>query len=129
MNWGRAQVEAASKCAIDTQMSIVELNNVPEICYGGEGENGVLHFIIENGPNIDIEELQLSIIGAKSAYNVLIKESVQVGFSLVQDIPYDLNAYGSIRRVKISPKIVLYPGEDSILCPEQAIILENIRNC
>ena len=129
MNWGRAQVEAASKCSIDTQMSIVELNSVPEICYGGSGENGVLHFIIENGPNIDIDELQLSVIGAKSAYNLEIKESVQQGYSLVKDIPYNFNEFGSIRRIKIIPKVILYPGDEPILCPEQSIILENIRSC
>ena len=129
MNWGRAQVEAASKCAIDIELDVVELNEIPELCFSGAGEDGVLHFIIENGPNIDIEELQLSVIGTKNVLNMRIDERVEIGFSLLKDIPYNFNEFGEIRQVRIIPKINLYPEEDPILCPEQAIVLDNIRSC
>jgi hypothetical protein len=129
MNWGRAQVEAASKCAIDTGIMIVKLNNIPEICYAGTGQAGYVHFIVENGPNIDVDAIQIRIIGAKGIYNTEIKEQIKIGFSLLKDIPYDFDKFGNIRQVKISPKVVLYPGEDSLLCPEQAIVLEDIRSC
>ena len=65
MNWGRAQVEAASKCAVNIQLDVVKLNNIPEICQAGAGEQGYLHFIVENGVNIDVEALQIRIIGTK----------------------------------------------------------------
>ena len=129
MNWGRAQVEAASKCAINTGLKIVELNNIPEICYAGAGEKGYIHFIVENGPNIDVEALQVRVIGTEKIYNTEIKETIKVGYSLLKDIPYDFNRFGNIRQIKISPKIVLYPGEDPILCPEQAITIGEIRSC
>ena len=129
MNWGRAQVEAASKCAIDTGISVVELNNIPEICYAGAGEKGYIHFIVENGPNIDIEVLQIGIIGTKNVYNAEIKEKIQAGYSLLKDIPYNCDKVGNIRQIKLTPKISLYPGEDPILCPEQAIVIGEIRSC
>ena len=129
MNWGRAQVEAASKCAVDTGLTIVELNQIPEICYAGAGEKGYIHFIVENGPNIDVEKLQITVIGAKKIYNTEIEDSIKKGNSLLKDIPYDFDKFGDIRQIKICPKVVLYPGEDSILCPEQAIVFENIRSC
>ena len=129
MNWGRAQVEAASKCTIDTGLTVVELNNIPEICYAGAGEKGYIHFIVENGPHIDIAALQIRVIGTKKVYNTEIKEPIQVGYSLLKDIPYNFNQFGKIRQIKISPKVILYPDEAPILCPEQAIIIEDIRSC
>jgi len=129
MNWGRAHVEAASKCAVNTGLSIVKLNNIPEICYAGEGEDGYIHFIVENGPNVDIEALQLRIIGKKEIYNIGIKEKIPKGHSLLKDIPYNFNEFGSIRQIKITPKIMLYPEEEPILCPEQALVTGEIRSC
>ncbi|MEE9524995.1 MAG: hypothetical protein V3V78_00115, partial [Candidatus Woesearchaeota archaeon] len=129
MNWGRAQVEAASKCAVETGFNIVELNNIPEICYAGTGENGFLHFIVENGPSIDIQTLQLRIIGTQKVYNTEIKEKILKGHSLLKDMPYDFSEFGSIRQIKITPRITLYPNEDPILCPEQSVVIGEIRSC
>lgn len=129
MNWGRAQVEAASKCAVDTGLSIVELNNIPEMCYSGAGENGMIHFIVENGVNIDIEGIQIRVIGTKKVFNLDIPDNIQTGYSLLKDIPYSFTEFGEIRQIKLSPKVILYPGEDPILCPEQALVLENVRSC
>jgi len=129
MNWGRAQVEAASKCSVDIGMKIVELNNIPEICYSGKGADGYIHFIVENGPNIDVTGLQIRVVGTRNIYNTEINEQIKAGYSLMRDMPYDFNQFGGIRQVKISPKVILYPGESAILCPEQAIIAENIRSC
>ncbi len=129
MNWGRAQVEAASKCAVDTGLSIVKLNNIPEICYAGKGENGYVHFIVENGPSVDLEGLQLRIIGTENVYNLEIKESIPKGNSLLKDISYDFDEFGDIRQIKITPKIMLYPEEKPILCPEQALVTGEIRSC
>ncbi|MBD3355224.1 hypothetical protein GF361_04535 [Candidatus Woesearchaeota archaeon] len=129
MNWGRAHVEAASKCAVDTGLSIVNLNNIPEICYAGKGEKGYVHFIVENGPSVDLEGLQLRIIGTKNVYNLEIKENIPKGNSLLKDIPYNFDGFGDIRQIKITPKIMLYPEEKPILCPEQALVTGEIRSC
>jgi hypothetical protein len=62
-------------------------------------------------------------------YNFEIKEMIPKGFSLMKDVPYNFNEYGKIRQLKITPKILLYPNEDPILCPEQAIVIGEIRSC
>lgn len=129
MNWGRSQIEAASTCAIDIGFHMIELNNIEEICYAGRGTEGYIHFIVENGPSIDIEGVQLSIIGSKKIYNLELKDKIKTGYSLLKDIPYDFDNFGSIRQIKISPKIILYEGESTLLCPEQALTIENIRSC
>ena len=129
MNWGRAHIEAASVCTIDTGLKIVELNKIPELCYSGRGSNGYIHFIVENGPKIGIESIQLNVIGKKGVYNAEIKEKINIGHSLLKDVPYNFDEFGDIRQIKILPKIILYPGEPAILCPEQAVSMENIRSC
>jgi len=129
MNWGKGQVEAASKCPADAGLKIVELNNIPEICYAGTGENGYIHFIVENGPRLDIGGIQMTVIGTKKVYNVNIKKPVKMAHSILRDIPHDFNEFGDIRQVKIYPKISISPGEDPVLCTDQAIVLDKIRSC
>ncbi|MBR9691501.1 hypothetical protein GOV06_01830 [Candidatus Woesearchaeota archaeon] len=129
MNWGRAQVEAASKCAVNIGIDVIELNNIPEVCYAGSGEEGYIHFIIENGPNIDVKALHIRVIGKKGVYNAEIIETIPMGYSLLKDLPYNFDKFGEIRQIKISPKVILYEGEEPILCPEQAVVLGNIRSC
>ena len=129
MNWGRSQVEAASTCAVNIGFTVVELNEIQEVCYAGRGADGYIHFIVENGPSIDIDGIQLSIIGTKKIYNLELKDKIKTGYSLLKDIPYDFDNFGDIRQIKILPKIVLYEGEDALLCAEQALVLEDIRSC
>lgn len=129
MNWGRAQLEAGAKCAIDTEMTLVELNNAPQICYG-PGENGFVKFIVENGVNVDIESLQLRIIGTQKVYiSELAESSIEKGYTLMKTVPYNSGIFGDIKQIKITPKIVVYPEEGSILCPEQAIVAEDVKEC
>jgi hypothetical protein len=130
MNWGRAQLEAGAKCSIDTEMNIVTLNGIPQVCYSGSAENGFVKFILENGANTDIETIQIRIIGSKEVYLQELSDSaIEKGYTLQKIVPYNFDLFGGIRQVKLAPKIIIYPEEPSLLCPEQAIILENINPC
>ena len=130
MNWGRAQLETSAKCAIDTEMKVVVLNSIPQICYSGSGEEGLIRFIVENGANIDIHSVQLRAIGSKEIYTVeLANSGVKKGDALMKIVPYNYNLFGDIRQIKITPKIVIYPGEPSILCSEQALTIERVKEC
>lgn len=130
MNWGRAQLEAGSKCAINTEMSFVELNNVPQICYSGSGENGIIKLIVENGVNTDITSLQLRVIGSNKLYMSELADSyIETGYTLMKIVPYNFKMFGDIKQVKVTPKITLYPEEGAILCPEQSLVIEDIKEC
>lgn len=130
MNWGRAHLEVGAKCAIDTEMKIVLLNNIPQICYAGSGESGYVSFIVENGVNIDIKAIQFRAIGKKQVYTTeLADSSIEKGYTLMKTVPYNFDLFGDIRQIKLTPKIMVYPEEPSILCTEQALILEDIREC
>jgi len=130
MNWGRATLEENAKCAIDTKMKLLYLNNEPQICYGGNNENGAIHFIVENGASIEVEKLHFRVIGEKGVVTEELSGSnIDVASSTIQDVPYDFNKNGDIRQVKITPMLVLYPQEPPLLCTEQGIIVESPKPC
>ncbi|MBW2966354.1 hypothetical protein KY342_04590 [Candidatus Woesearchaeota archaeon] len=130
MSWGRAQLEDASYCPITIGLKIIELNQQPQICHAGSGENGVITFIVENGPNVDVSSLNFRVIGSKDVYTVeLIRSSIKKGYPLLKNVPYNYDLFGDIRQIKITPRIVLFPGENPILCPKQALIVEDIKEC
>jgi len=130
MNWGRAELEVRSKCAVDTELKIVTLNNEPQICYSGSGDSGFIKFIVENGPNVDIGSLLFTSIGSKKPYNTeLSGSSIEKGYTIQKTVPYNYNLFGDIKQVKITPKIIVYSAEPSLICTEQALVLENIKPC
>ena len=130
MNWGRATLEENAKCAIDTKMDLVYFNNEPQVCYGGSGDKGVIHFIVENGPSIEVERLHFRAIGEKGVLTTELDDSnIDIGSSIIKDIPYDFDLFGNIRQIKITPMLVLYPQEPPLLCTEQGLVMENIKPC
>ena len=130
MNWGRAQLETGAKCAIDSGMKFVELNNKPQICYMGSGDSGYVSFIVENGANVKIKSIQVRIIGSKKIYSTELKDSsIRKGDALMKRVPYNFNLFGQIRQVKLTPKISFYSGDSAILCTEQALKIEKISEC
>lgn len=130
MNWGRAQLEDASQCTVNVGLSFVELNKKPQVCYAGAGSEGAVTFIVENGVAIDVESLQLRIIGTKNVYTTDLPDTaVEKGYSLMQTIPYDFNLFGDIRQLRLVPKVQFLPGEDALLCVEQALVVEDISPC
>jgi hypothetical protein len=130
MSWGRAQLEDASYCPVTIGLKIIELNQQPQICYAGSGENGVITFIVENGPNVDIHSLNFRVIGSNDVYTLeLPSSSIKKGYPLLKNVPYNYDLFGDIRQIKITPRVILFPGEDPTLCPEQALTVEEIQVC
>jgi hypothetical protein len=129
MNWGRASLEESARCSVDLELKVIELDDQPQICIGGSGEQGYISFIVENGPIVDISELQFRAIGTKSIYMTDLPESeIPRGYPLEKTLPYNFDLFGEPKQFKLTPKIELFPGE-KISCPEQALIVENIRRC
>ena len=130
MNWGRAQLEASSKCAIETGMSIVKLNNIPQVCYSGSGESGFIKFIVENGANADIDAVRLRTIGSDEIYMLEVPDSsIEKGYTLQKVVPYNFDIFGKIKQVRLTPKIIVYPEKPGLICAEQAIIVNNVKEC
>jgi len=126
MNVGRAQIEEAAQCAVDVQLQIVELNEKEQICF--DRQNNQIFFIAETGPQIDIDGLRMRVIGQDAILVQDVEDSrIERSGSLLKYTQYDLDRYGEIRQVRLTPIVTLY--EEEITCPEQALILEDIRDC
>lgn len=129
MNWGRAQLEEGARCPVDTGIHIVSVNNAPEICYGGRGEDGFINFILENGVKQDISKVHIRILGTKNLLEMDIADSyIKKGESLMGNVPYSFDLFGDIRQVKITPKIILY-GNEELICQEQSIEITRLKVC
>jgi len=130
MNFGRVFIEEGARCSINTKLKIVKLNEEIQLCYAGNSDKGMIHFIAENGPNTQIEKLHFRVIGEEGVMTkVLSGSNIDIGSSIIQDVSYDFSLYGNIRQVKLSPMILLYPGDDPVLCDEQAVIVEDVIPC
>ena len=130
MSWGRAQLEEGSYCPVAIEMKVIELNQEPQICYAGKEETGFVKFLVENGPNVEVHSVNFRVIGAKDIYVVELPDSsMKKGYPLLEEVPYNFNLFGDIRQIKLTPRIIVFPGEDPVLCPEQALIIEDIKVC
>ena len=129
MNWGRAHLETTAVCSIDTKMKIVEINNLPQVCYK-PGEDGFIRLLVENGPNKEIEKLQLRVISKKQIYTTELPNSrIAVGSSFMTMVPYNSALFGEIKQIKITPQMIVYKNQPPVICTEQGIAIEEIRKC
>lgn len=142
MNWGRnfvqQQTDAAEKttqtklgCALKVNLKVAEIDNTPQICYGGGGDVGYLEmrFNNEDESNI-IKALSISVVGDKDTYNNdTINKTIPVGLSGFVNMTYSYTSYGKIKSVRVVPHIsiggVLTPCGGS---PVEKSVSE-IRNC
>ena len=129
MNWGRASLEQSSRCSVELGVGIIEVDGEPQICIGGDGENGYITFLLENGLIVDVSQIQFRAIGTKSIYTSDLSDSMMLrGGAIDLTIPYNHELFGEPKQFKLTPKIELFPGE-RISCPDQAIVIEKIRRC
>ncbi|RLE42494.1 hypothetical protein DRJ19_04035 [Candidatus Woesearchaeota archaeon] len=127
MNWGRAIIEGNAQCSVKSGLKIIELNGKPQICYS-KGVNGFIRVMVENGPNIDIEGLIFRVIGTKNVYTTEVPTKIKRGHALMPIVPYDHDQFGDIIEVKITPRIKVY-GDETAICPEQAIVVTSLEEC
>ncbi len=126
LNFGRVKIEVASQCAVDIGLRVVKLNEKDQVCF--DREKNQLFFIVENGNQLPVEGVRMRIIGGSAVYSEDVAGSrIEKAEALLKYIPYDASTYGAIKQVKITPRISLY--EEEIACPEQAVVLEDIRDC
>ncbi|MFC1800902.1 hypothetical protein ACFLZB_00345 [Nanoarchaeota archaeon] len=126
MNFGRAQIESSAKCAVDIGLTIVELNQEEQLCY--EKLNNQIYFIAENGPNVPLTGLRLRVIGSEAIFvRDLEGSDVEKAGTTMQYVDYDYTTYGDIKQFKLTPKVRLY--DEEIICSEQSIEMENVREC
>lgn len=126
MNFGRAQVEEAAECSLNTDLKLAQIGGTEQLCYDATAQK--LLFTVENGVNIKVEGLVVNIIGTNKAETMELNDAVMVlAGTYVGTINYDSSVNGAIRQVKITPKVTLY--EQELFCPEQSVVVEKVKEC
>lgn len=124
MNLGRAQVEEAAECAIDVGLRFVYIGDEEQFCFSGKE----LIFTVENGINTNVEGVIVNVIGSERAETFEINEAkMGKAGTYVGKVGFDISAGGEIRQVKLTPKIMAL--EEELICPEQALVREEIKRC
>src|SRR3989344_2338718 len=126
MNFARAQVDSQAQCSINPKLGLAKHNGLQQICF--DSSPSILKFGLQNGFEIDIEGLVVSVIGTQRAETFELNEAVINRGSIYRgSLNYDSSVLGTIRQVKISPKITLF--EEQVICVEYSLVLENIGAC
>ncbi len=142
MNWGRGfvqqQTNEAEKttqtklgCALKVNLKVAEIDNTPQICYGGGGDAGYIEMRLNNEDETNvIKALSVSVGGEKGIYNNdTINVTIPVGLAGFVNMTYSYNSFGKVKNVRIVPTILI----GGVLTPCGGSPLEKsaseIRNC
>ncbi len=126
MNFGSAQVEEAAECPIAISLHVANIGGQEQLCQ--DAAKSQLSFTVENGVNIKVTGLIVSIIGSERAETFELNDAkMDKAGSYVGKVPYSTTTSGTIRQVKITPKVTPYDAEQ--ICAEQAIVVEAVKGC
>lgn len=126
MNFGAAAVEEEAQCPINIGLKLSVINGQDQLCYNSAKKD--VAFTLENGVNIKVEGLIFNVIGEvkAEAYEINEAKMIKAG-NYLGHATYDSSVSGAIQQIKITPKINLYDAEQ--ICTEQALVIENVREC
>ena len=129
MSWGRnvellKEEPGTEKCA-DVNLKIEEINEIPQVFYGGTGSDGFIKFTISNIGSYDIDQLIVWVIGEKDTNIVELKQSsIKIGYPLIKEIKHDFDNYGNVKKLKFIPKIKV--DDLIVICAKNALEEEKI---
>ncbi len=140
-SWGRSYADDISKkvigsdavlnCRMDIKMEILKIDDKPQICYGGSGDEEYIEFTIQNTGRLDIEAISVTTKGKKMGkiYGMFDETSIVAGNSLLQNIKYSYTDQGDISFVEIMPAVK--SGNKIVSCFDASldIIGEDIQQC
>ncbi|MBI2652438.1 hypothetical protein HYX00_03135 [Candidatus Woesearchaeota archaeon] len=131
MNWGLNLNlgKSADKCR-NVEIKIRNIDSA-EVCFGGFGTNGYIHFIIDNAGTADISGLAVWIVGDKGT-NLFDLDNISIKKGSLYDkkdkeVAYDFSRFGNIKQVQFIPKIKSEQATE--ICPKNAIKVEKIGIC
>jgi hypothetical protein len=126
MSFGRAQVDLEATCTIDIGLNFLEIGGKKQICMNRVKND--LTFTVQNGVNIAIDGVKVSVIGSERAESYDLNDAkMSKAGSYVTHLGYNEELSGDIRQLKIIPKVVLFDTQE--ICLEQALVIENVPDC
>ena len=96
-------------CALRVSLKIAEIDSVPQLCYGGGGDEGYIAIRLNNDDETNsIDGLSVSVGGEIDIYNNdSITTSIPVGLSGFLNMTYSYSSHGKIKSIIIVPKITI----------------------
>lgn len=126
MSFGRAQVDLEAQCSIDVNLKFSVVGGEEQFCIDQAKKQ--LFFVVENGINIEVVGLVVNIIGTEKVQTYDLNDAkIEKAAAYMKYVPYDTAAIGTLRQIKIIPKVNMY--DEELICQEKGIILEAVRDC
>lgn len=124
--FGKTNDTHGEECTADVRLKLAIIGGEDQICFNEEEKN--IEFIIENGPNVEVEGLIVNLFTSRKVKTFEFDE-VMIGKagSYIGQIPYNEEIDGKIRQVKITPKVFLCDEEP--IPVEDALIASRIQEC
>lgn len=125
--FGKTKETHPQECTADVRLKLAIIGGEEQICISGKKKQ--IEFIIENGPNVDVEGFEVNLITSQKV-EVFGFEEVIIGKAgtYLGWIPYDAETDGKVRQVKITPKVILC-DEEPLPVEEATLIANKISIC
>ena len=132
MNIGRALRPSGPMevgCGVYVGLEIIKVGGQERVCVSGSGANSKVELTVRNGPNVDIEDFRVSIVGARDVYNIekVLTEKISKAAAKKLILSYDSVEYGKIEQVVVVPQIK--QSGELVLCTNGQLVLENLKPC
>ncbi|MBI2573747.1 hypothetical protein HYV86_07820 [Candidatus Woesearchaeota archaeon] len=126
MNLGSAQVEEEAECPVEVGLALAMVKGKEHVCY--DTKTKTIQFTVKNGKNSKVEGLIVNIIGEDGSQSEdLVKAKMPKAGTYRGKIVYNLKENGAVEQIEIVPKIT--PFDEEQICTEQALLVEEVKNC
>ncbi|MDP2750809.1 MAG: hypothetical protein Q8O89_08315 [Nanoarchaeota archaeon] len=144
MNWGSTYVKkqtediesksnADIKCSTDSYLRVLSINGVPQICLRNSSTPERVEFLLENGPNTDLEGVLVTLVyngTTGSDTNVtLVSQIIQKARTAKLNVTYNTASFGLLKQVRVAPVMKIQNVKDTVICSKSALVLEDIYSC
>ncbi|MBI5880529.1 hypothetical protein HZB90_00190 [archaeon] len=143
MNWGRGYVEDTANmarersdtevtCTTDVSLAIVEIDNVPQVCYN-ESVSGKynLSLIVENKKEKTVEKIMARVIGTATRVPFIQdmgdNSNITTNTAKFLTLQYNKTDYGTPQQLQLTPYIKV--GANEVGCAGNSIRETNIKPC
>ena len=116
------ETEVTTVCT-GIDFNIITIKGQPQICRINSG----IDVFLENGPGGDIASVQATVVGADGVVVItnILKDPLRQNSGVKTLFEHD--RVGNVLQVKLTPLLV--QDGAPVYCSEQAIVLEDIRQC